>query len=126
MALRHAPGQVPNPQAAGDEQIYRVNRNAGHLYIRTVYVGQRTDTESLGQATKSSPSRQDHIHHPLIPPRTTSSSRGLLCGQSGPSPTPKDSPHLVPSLNSDRRHSLLPNVPLNAFVDEGNCVPGEG
>lgn len=112
--------------AAGDEQIYRVTRNAGHLYIRTVYVGQETDTESLGRATKSGPTDWNQIHHPLIPSCTTSSSRGLLSGQSGPSPTPKDSPDLVPNLNGDRRHSLFPDVPLNGFVNEGNCVPSEG
>jgi len=60
------------------EQIHSVNRSVGRLYIRTVYLGQRTDIESLGRATTSSPSHRDQIRHPLIPPRATSSSRGLL------------------------------------------------
>ena len=122
MASRHTPSQ----NAAGDEQVYRVDRTAGHLYIRTVYGVKRTDTESLGQTTivRSFPSGP--IHHPLIPPRTTSPGRGLLRNQSGPGPTPKDSPHFIPSLNSNRRYSLLPDVPLDAFVNDGDRVPGEG
>ena len=57
--------EAPQDNEVGHGQIYRVNGSVHCLNIRTVYLGQRTYIESLGQATKPSSSSNSFAHHQL-------------------------------------------------------------
>jgi len=94
----------------------------GWSFIYTYSICRSEDRHRRATESLSSPK----IYHPLIPPRTTSRSRGLLGGQGGSRPTAKGELHLVPNLNSNRRHPLLPDVAFNAFINDRDSVPGEG